>query len=198
MADVHDLAISSLQAPALSNESAKSPEQLRALAAQFESLLLGQMLKDMRQSMFSDEEGEGSGFGTGPLADTLFSELSVALSRSGGMGLTSSLMGPLMAQAGIKADALITETAMPTEIPLPGGLDLPTTSPVAVFSSTAVTKLSFRAVVPTSSPPFTPRSFVCSRKETQTPRLRPFETSTRHVKRRPQRRLRTLKPPRKR
>jgi murein DD-endopeptidase MepM/ murein hydrolase activator NlpD len=131
MADVHDLAISSLQAPALSNESAKSPEQLRALAAQFESLLLGQMLKDMRQSMFSVVEGEGSGFGTGPLADTLFSELSVALSRSGGMGLTSSLMGPLMAQAGIKADALSTETAMPAEIPLPGGLDLPTTSPVA-------------------------------------------------------------------
>jgi murein DD-endopeptidase MepM/ murein hydrolase activator NlpD len=132
MADANDLAISSLQAPSFSSDSRQSPEQLRALAAQFESLLLGQMLKEMRQSMFSDDaEGDGAGFGSGPLADTIFSELSVALARSGGMGLTTSLMGPLMAQAGIAPEALGADAAVPAEIPLPAGLDLPAASPIA-------------------------------------------------------------------
>jgi len=131
MADANDLTISSLQTPSLSSDSRQSPEQLRALAAQFESLLLGQMLKEMRQSMFSDDEEDGASFGSGPLADTIFSELSVALARSGGMGLTTSLMGPLMAQAGITPEAAGAEIGMPAEIPLPAGLELPATSPIA-------------------------------------------------------------------
>jgi len=131
MAHTTDIAISSLQAPSVPTGGAEqSPEQLRALAAQFESMLLGQMLKQMRQSMFSDDEDKEGGFGSGPLADTIFSELSVALRRSGGMGLTRSLMGPLMAQAGISAGA-IDPVASAGEIPLPSGLDLPSTSPIA-------------------------------------------------------------------
>jgi murein DD-endopeptidase MepM/ murein hydrolase activator NlpD len=76
------------------------PEQLRALAAQFESLLLSHMLQQMRQSMFDDGDEEASGFGSGPLADSLFTELSIALSRAGGFGLGQSLLGPLMEAAG--------------------------------------------------------------------------------------------------
>ena len=76
-----------------------SPERLRALAAQFESLLLSQMLKEMRASMF-DDEGE-TGLGSGPLADTLFSELSLALSRTGGIGLADSVLNPLVRQTGL-------------------------------------------------------------------------------------------------
>jgi murein DD-endopeptidase MepM/ murein hydrolase activator NlpD len=75
------------------------PEQLRALAAQFESLLVSQMLQQMRQSMF-DESDTSSGFNSGPLADSLFAELSVALSRAGGFGLGQSLMEPLERAAG--------------------------------------------------------------------------------------------------
>ena len=79
-----------------------SPERVRALAAQFESLLLTQMLKEMRASMF--DEKEESGLGSGPLADALFSELSLALSRTGGVGLGDAVVGPLMRQAGPGTD----------------------------------------------------------------------------------------------
>ena len=68
-------------------------ERLRALAAQFESMLLSQMLREMRASMFDDSED--TGFSTGPLSDTLFTELSLALSRAGGVGLGQAVMGPL-------------------------------------------------------------------------------------------------------
>src|SRR5262245_64366900 len=85
-----------------------SREQLRALAAQFEALLLGQMLREMRQSMF-DEKEDANGMGSGPLADAMFSELSVALSRAGGFGLSSSLIGRLSEQANVVDPATHTD-----------------------------------------------------------------------------------------
>lgn len=92
---------------------ARTPEQLRLLAAQFESMLLSQMLTQMRSTLFDDEEDAGIGFGKGPLADAMYSELSLALSRAGGFGLTDSLMGPLMRQAGDQ-EAGATGIAMPS------------------------------------------------------------------------------------
>jgi murein DD-endopeptidase MepM/ murein hydrolase activator NlpD len=115
MADAHDLVVSSLAPPASGPDAARSPAQLRALAAQFESLLLGQMLKEMKQSMFGDddEKDANGGMDVGPLADSIFSELSVALSRSGGVGLTNALIGPLMSQAGMAPGATGVGTAAP-------------------------------------------------------------------------------------
>ena len=73
-------------------------ERLKALAAQFESLLVGQMMQQMRSSLFdSDEGGDKS---SAPLADALFSELSLAMSRSGGLGLADSFIAPLERQNG--------------------------------------------------------------------------------------------------
>jgi murein DD-endopeptidase MepM/ murein hydrolase activator NlpD len=97
-----------------------SPEQLRMLAAQFESLLMTQMMNAMRQSMF-DENDEGSGFAKGPLADALYSELSLALSRAGGLGLSDSIMAPLMRQAGTAGagDALSGALATPLSYTAP-------------------------------------------------------------------------------
>ena len=74
-------------------------ERLKSLAAQFESMLVGQMMQQMRSSMFDSGE-EGSDNSTAPLADALFSELSLALSRSGGLGLADSMLAPLTRQAG--------------------------------------------------------------------------------------------------
>jgi murein DD-endopeptidase MepM/ murein hydrolase activator NlpD len=93
--------LTALTTPPLSAPDGTKPaesERLRLLAAQFESLLLGQMLKEMRASMFDDSDEEGSGLGSGPLADTLFSEMSLALSRAGGIGLAQSVLGPLARQ----------------------------------------------------------------------------------------------------
>jgi murein DD-endopeptidase MepM/ murein hydrolase activator NlpD len=95
-----------------------SPERIQALAAQFESLLLAQMLKEMRASMFDDEEGS-AGLGTGPLGDALFSELSLALSRTGGIGLADAVMSPLIRQAGSVDAAASVPDGRPNEPGVP-------------------------------------------------------------------------------
>ena len=76
-----------------------TPERVKALAAQFESLLVGQMLQQMRASMFESGEDDSKN-DSAPLADALFSELSLALTRSGGLGLADSFVGPLMRETG--------------------------------------------------------------------------------------------------
>jgi murein DD-endopeptidase MepM/ murein hydrolase activator NlpD len=93
------------------------------------------MLKDLRDSMF-DNEDESSGFGAGPLGDTMFQEFSLALSRAGGIGLAQSLMGPLEAAAGVATTAptFVTtapETAVHDALNAPAALDRPSplTSP---------------------------------------------------------------------
>jgi murein DD-endopeptidase MepM/ murein hydrolase activator NlpD len=102
MADFQPIASSPLATSLDVRDPARSAAQVRTLAAEFESMLLGQMLRQMRSSMFDDEE-EGSGMGTGPLADTVFAELSLALSRAGGMGIGSALLAPLSRESGLTA-----------------------------------------------------------------------------------------------
>jgi murein DD-endopeptidase MepM/ murein hydrolase activator NlpD len=115
MADVHAIARLSQ-----SGEGAgpKTAEQVRGLAAQFEALVLGQMLRELRESMFGDEEGKESGFGGGPLGDAMFAELGTALSRAGGIGLSDSLVAPLLAEA--DPAAARTATALPSTLPASG------------------------------------------------------------------------------
>jgi murein DD-endopeptidase MepM/ murein hydrolase activator NlpD len=94
-----------------SSRESKNAEQLKSLAAQFESVLLGQMLKQMRDSMFDekDDAAKSTGFSGGPLIDQIYTELSLALGRSGGVGLAQALGPALMRQS---------------EALRPGGLDL--------------------------------------------------------------------------
>jgi len=98
------------QAISLDARRPETPEQVRALAVQFESILLAQMLTSMRDSMFDSGE-ESSGFGAGPLGDSLFQEFSIALSRAGGIGLGQSLMAPLEDAAGLAAAGPTFQTA---------------------------------------------------------------------------------------
>ena len=113
--------------------------QMKALASQFEALLLGQMMKQMRESLFSDDEDETqtSGFGSNPLAEQMYSELSVALSKNGGLGLGDAL-GPALAKQAAQGDALsaaLQGAASPLSVglPVPGGgdTDTPSINPVA-------------------------------------------------------------------
>ena len=96
--DRHQIPAAAADAPSQA-QAQKTPEQLRLLAAQFESMLLSQMLTQMRSSMFEDDDEGGSGFAKGPLADAMYGELSLALSRAGGFGLGDAMMAPLMRQA---------------------------------------------------------------------------------------------------
>jgi murein DD-endopeptidase MepM/ murein hydrolase activator NlpD len=110
--------IDRLQIPAAAADAppqaqAKTPDQLRLLAAQFESMLLTQMLTQMRSSMFDDEGEEGAGFAKGPLADAMYGELSLALSRAGGFGLGDAMMAPLMRQASAAGNDVTTGIGMP-------------------------------------------------------------------------------------
>lgn len=72
-------------------------EKLKSLAAQFEAVLMGQMLREMRSSMFEDDDA--SGFGGGPLADSMYAELSQVLGRAGGFGLSQAMQEALSRQA---------------------------------------------------------------------------------------------------
>ncbi|MCC7186152.1 MAG: peptidoglycan DD-metalloendopeptidase family protein [Acidobacteria bacterium] len=70
--------------------SGRAPElgdTVRLLAQQFESLLLGQMLRDMQPEQSGDQS---NGFG-GALTDTIYGELGNALVKAGGIGLATSL-----------------------------------------------------------------------------------------------------------
>ena len=77
--------------------------QIRELAAQFESMLLSQMLKDLKSSTFDGDDKEStSGFQAGPLGDVINSELGLALSRAGGVGLGQSLMNAMARESGLE------------------------------------------------------------------------------------------------
>jgi murein DD-endopeptidase MepM/ murein hydrolase activator NlpD len=130
MADLLTNTVSTLRPEVadLDRRPSQTPEQVRALAVQFESILLAQMLKDMRDSMFDSGE-ESTGFGAGPLGDSLFQEFSIALSRAGGIGLGQSLMAPLEAAAGVAAAGPTFATAAPQSLvdapSAPAALDRP-------------------------------------------------------------------------
>lgn len=113
-------------------DGARSPEQLRVLAAQFEALLLSQMLQQMRSSLFDDGDSD-SGFAKGPLGDAMYSELGLALARAGGIGLTESMMEPLLREAG----ALPTTTGAGIDMPLPAmtGITMPAATEPALRSA---------------------------------------------------------------
>ncbi len=75
--------------------SSDRPEETRLakLAGEFESMLLLQMLREMRQSgSWKDEEDEKDGFGADTLFDTLDMELASYITKTQGLGLEKSLV----------------------------------------------------------------------------------------------------------
>lgn len=89
----------------LTNAAAKAPPnngldkaQLKTLAEQFESTMVSQMLKGLQASMFDSEDEGGGSSGIGPLSDALFNELSMTITKSGGLGISKAMMGPLSSQ----------------------------------------------------------------------------------------------------
>jgi murein DD-endopeptidase MepM/ murein hydrolase activator NlpD len=86
-------------------------ERLDALAAEFESMLLVQVLRDMRRTGSWDDEGEG-GLNLESLFETLDVELASHLSRSKGFGLAGQLIEAF--------ERLVPEAAgAPAEIEMP-------------------------------------------------------------------------------
>jgi murein DD-endopeptidase MepM/ murein hydrolase activator NlpD len=74
--------------------AADSPDlkRLATLATEFESMLLTQMLREMRQAGSWKEESEESGFGNQALFDAIDVELALRLSRAQSLGLRDQLL----------------------------------------------------------------------------------------------------------
>jgi murein DD-endopeptidase MepM/ murein hydrolase activator NlpD len=82
----------SAQKPSSAGEApAAEREQLKRIAAEFESMLLVQVLKDMRRAGSWDEENRGDTLGAESLFETLDVELATHLAKVRGMGLGRQL-----------------------------------------------------------------------------------------------------------
>ena len=109
-------------------------QRLARVAGEFESMLLLQMLREMRKSgSWKDEDEDKSGYGAETLFDTLDMELASYITKSkGGFGLEKSLTKQLTGGTAV-------DRAVPATLP---SLDLPTVAPdvpgIAVVSPQAV------------------------------------------------------------
>jgi len=114
-------------APVAPERAALERQKVAELAQEFESIMMLQMLRQMRQTMIDEEDGE-KGLSADTMTDTVNSELARQLSRSGGMGIADSLMRALdqRAPAGAQdpAQTGVTEIGSPTVV-APLGLAAP-------------------------------------------------------------------------
>lgn len=88
-------------------------ERLAQLAAEFESMLLLEMIKQMRVSML-DEDSETEGLGADTFSSTIDSELARHLSRAGGLGLQQGMLDAWDRQRGVTD----VEGRPPVELPV--------------------------------------------------------------------------------
>jgi murein DD-endopeptidase MepM/ murein hydrolase activator NlpD len=94
-----DTTIAALQTSASPAATDAERARVKDLAEQFESMLLSQMLKEMRRGMLSDDAHE-EGLGAGAFTDSMDSQLGLALSRTGGMGIAEILTRAIDRQVG--------------------------------------------------------------------------------------------------
>jgi murein DD-endopeptidase MepM/ murein hydrolase activator NlpD len=80
-------------------------EKLATMAREFESMLLLQMIRQMRQSMVTDEEEEDTGFGNATMTDTFDVEFANYLAKTGGLGLNKAITAQFERQEAAKAAA---------------------------------------------------------------------------------------------
>lgn len=104
--------------------------RLERLASEFESMLIAQMLRDMRRAGRWDEGGDdnGDGFAATPLFELLDTELAAHIARAQGLGLTPQLLDTYdrLQGAGRDGGAAAPVPARPGVLPgLPGLAALP-------------------------------------------------------------------------
>ncbi len=98
IADVVSRAREATSAPDAGSPGADQRVKLERIAAEFESMLLGQMLKDMRQTGKWGDDEEGEGLGASSLFEAIDVELVSKLSAQGGLGLGQDLLKSLARQ----------------------------------------------------------------------------------------------------
>lgn len=110
-------------------------QKVTELAHEFESIMMLQMLRQMRQTMLDEDDGE-KGLSAETMTDTVNSELARQLSQAGGIGIADSLIRALDQRAAVP---VATATS---------GADLTASAPVALASATAPYLHTHESVVP--------------------------------------------------
>ena len=90
--DLTALTGAAAQAGGTPDARAVDREKVRQLAQQFESLLITNMLREMRKTLMTSDDEEKQGLGADVMTDTIDAQLGDALSRAGGVGLASVLL----------------------------------------------------------------------------------------------------------
>lgn len=129
-------------------------EQALALAREFESMLMLQMIRQMRQSLL-DEDEQVDGLGNETMIDTIDGELARALSASGGLGFARWFAANLDGRAEETAPTAAVGAGV-------GGLTAtgvpPSTALSAVSRTFAPVAAGPAAPVPESAAPATPKT----------------------------------------
>jgi murein DD-endopeptidase MepM/ murein hydrolase activator NlpD len=71
---------------------ARERAKVKELAQQFESMLIGNMLREMRKTLLTSDDEEKQGLGSDVMTDTIDTQLGDALAKGGGLGLQSILV----------------------------------------------------------------------------------------------------------
>ena len=131
------------QASGAGEPHAAERDRLKRIAAEFESMLLVQVLKDMRRAGSWEEEGSGDTLGAESLFETLDVELASHLARVQGMGLSRQLEEAFVRLTGAAAPGQA-EPALPASVPAgpvaaaPGGPHAAGGNPVVAALRTVV------------------------------------------------------------
>jgi murein DD-endopeptidase MepM/ murein hydrolase activator NlpD len=118
--------------PALSAGSTNPNDraQVQSLAQEFESMLLLQVMRQLRQALTSwgdDDGNQGDVLGgdLGPLADTLDGEIARYLAKAGGVGLSDVLTRPLSELTGQNPASAMPASSLPQMLTRPAGASIP-------------------------------------------------------------------------
>ena len=71
-----------------------SPQQIQGAAKQFEALLIGQMLRSVREDS-EDDDGDGSGNESSTMLDVADQQFSQLLANNGGLGMAKMIVSGL-------------------------------------------------------------------------------------------------------
>ncbi len=81
-----------LALPGADGQSSADARRIAGLASEFEAMLLGQMLREMRQAGSWKDESEGDSLGSQPLFDAIDAELALRLAKAQPLGLGDQLV----------------------------------------------------------------------------------------------------------
>jgi murein DD-endopeptidase MepM/ murein hydrolase activator NlpD len=129
--------------PVNPERAALERQKVTELAQEFESIMMLQMLRQMRQTMLDEEDGE-KGLSAETMTDTVNTELARQLSRAGGIGIADSLLRALDQRAVVPVTPGVAEigTSAPVE-PTPATAPyLHTHEPVAALIGKGVAMTS--------------------------------------------------------